>query len=61
MKRYEYVRIKGDKFVGAKFEEHRGIINEYAVKGYSYVGYIPVNMTDYGKLKEIDLIFEKDI
>ncbi len=58
MKKYEYVRIKGDKLFGAKFEEHRKIIDEYALKGFSYVGYMPVNITEYGKLKEMDLIFE---
>ncbi|WP_418440780.1 hypothetical protein [Anaerotignum lactatifermentans] len=24
------------------------------------MGFIPTNMNDYGKLKDIDLIFEKD-
>ncbi len=58
MKKYEYVRIKGDAFFGAKFEEHRKIIEEYALKGFSYVGFIPVNIAEYGKFKEMDLIFE---
>jgi Domain of unknown function (DUF4177) len=62
MKRYEYVHFKISKFIGAKFEglEHRKIINEYAEKGYRYVGYIPTNISDYGKIKELDLIFEID-
>jgi len=34
------------------------LIDEYAAKGYRYVGFIPVNMTDYGKIKDVDLIFE---
>ncbi len=58
MKKYEYVRIKSEKIIGAKFEEHRQIIDEYALKGFSYVGFIPVNNSDYGKIKEMDLIFE---
>ncbi len=60
MKKYEYVRINGNKFAGAKFEEHRKIIDEYALKGFTYVGFIPVNIAEYGKFKEMDLIFEID-
>ncbi|WP_326199502.1 hypothetical protein [Dysosmobacter sp.] len=37
------------KFCGAKSEEHRTIIDEYAAKGDRYVGYIPTNTRDYGK------------
>lgn len=60
MKKYEYVRITGSKFCGAKFEDHRTIIDQYASKGFSYVGYLPVVIAEYGKFKEIDLIFEKE-
>ncbi|WP_124065725.1 DUF4177 domain-containing protein [Clostridium sp. E02] len=60
MKKYEYVNVHIGKFIGAKSEEHRKIINEYADKGYRFVGYIPTNITDYGKIKDIDLIFEID-
>lgn len=56
---YEYVTVKVGQFIGARCEEHRTIINQYAEKGYRYVGFIPTVMTDYGKYKEIDLIFEK--
>lgn len=40
--------------------EHRQIINEHAAEGYRYVGYVPTNMNDHGKIREIDLIFEID-
>lgn len=60
MKKYEYVQVHIGKFVGAKSEEHRRIIDEYAAKGYRYAGFIPTNMSDYGKIKDMDLIFEKD-
>lgn len=60
MKQYEYVTVHVARFIGAKSEEHRAIIDEYAKKGYRYVGFIPVNMTDYGKFKDIDLVFEID-
>ena len=60
MKQYEYVRIHSKKWMGARFEEHRTVIDEHARMGWSYVGYIPVEINDYGKFKDIDLIFEKD-
>lgn len=56
--RYEYVTVYIGKFIGAGTEEHREIINEYAARGYRYVGFIPTKITDYGKIKELDLIFE---
>lgn len=61
MKKYEYVSVHINKFIGAKSEEHRKIINEYAKRGYRYVGYIPTIITDYGKIKDMDLIFELEV
>lgn len=61
MKKYEYVTVYIGQFFGAKSEEHRKIIDEYAAKGYRYVGYIPTVLDDFGKIKDIDLIFEQDI
>lgn len=60
MKKYEYVNVHIDMFIGAKSEEHRSIIDQYAAKGYRYVGYIPTNISDHGKIKDMDLVFEKD-
>lgn len=60
MKRYEYVSIHIGRFFGSKSEEHRQIIDEYAKKGYSYIGCIPTGMTDYGKIRDMDLVFELD-
>ena len=37
------------------------IIDEYAAKGYRYVGYIPTNIDVYGKMDNIDLIFELEL
>ena len=48
MKAYEYVNIHIGKFVGAGSEAHRAIIDEYAARGYRYVGYIPTNINNYG-------------
>ena len=58
MKRYEYVKLNINSFFGAGSEEHRQIIDEYAAKGYRYVGFVPTYMNEHGKIKEIDLIFE---
>lgn len=61
MKHYEYVNVHIATLFGAKSNEHRQIIDEYALKGYRYVGYIPTDISDYGKIKKMDLIFEKDM
>ncbi|MBQ4529418.1 MAG: DUF4177 domain-containing protein [Lachnospiraceae bacterium] len=61
MKKYEYVNLKIGKLFSSKSEEHRKIIDEYAAKGYRYVGYIPTEIDGYGKMDNIDLIFEMDI
>lgn len=61
MKKYEYVSVRVSKGIfGSKSEEHREIIDSYAAKGYRYAGYIPTLADSYGKLYEIDLIFECD-
>lgn len=60
MKKYEYVNVKIARFIGAKSEEHRDIIDEYASKGYRYVGWIPTEIRDYGTVKSMDLVFEID-
>ena len=60
MKKYEYVEVNIARFVGAKSEEHRQIIDAYAAKGYRYVGFIPTSISDYGKFKKLHLIFEKE-
>lgn len=60
MKMYEYVNVNINKVFGAKSENHRGIINEYARRGYRYVGFIPTSISDEGRIKAMDLIFELD-
>ena len=48
IKKYEYVNVKIGRFIGAKSEEHRQIIDEYASKGYRYVCYIPTSIREHG-------------
>ena len=54
MKQYSYVRINGNEFGGATFDKHRTIMDEYALKWFSYVGFIPVSITENGIFKELD-------
>ena len=61
MKKYEYVRLRIGKFIGAKSEEHRAVIDDYAARGWRYVGYIPPSINDYGKIVQLDLVFEQDV
>lgn len=58
MFKYEYVSLHIEKFFGSECTEHRRIIEEYAAKGYRYVGYIPTCILNHGKITDIDLIFE---
>lgn len=60
MKQYEYVSVHIGKLFGATSEEHREIINDYAAKGWRYVGFIPTYITNHGKMEDMDLVFEKD-
>ena len=60
MKKYEYVKVDIQKFMGSRSENHREIIDEYAAKGYRYVGYIPVEMTGHGQILEMGLVFESE-
>ncbi len=61
MKKYEYVHI--DKGPGHyEFEKnlpHRQIIDEYAKKGYSYIGYMPISGQSI--IHSLDLIFEIEV
>ncbi len=61
MKKYEYVELKIGKIFSSKSEEHRKIIDGYAIKGYRYVGYIPTDINADGRIVSIDLVFEKDL
>lgn len=61
MKKYEYVSLHIGKLFGSKSKDHKQIIDEYAKKGYRYVGYIPTKISDYGKIIDMDLVFEMDV
>ena len=60
MKEYLFVNVNINGSFGAKCEVHRRIIDEKASLGYRYVGYVPTEISDYGKIKCLDLVFERD-
>jgi hypothetical protein len=40
---------------------HRAIIDRYAAEGWRYVGFVPSRFSGEGGMKEVDLIFEKEV
>lgn len=62
--KYEYVQIDtvGKGIFSNKTTAHRDIIDEYAAKGYRYVGWFPTSSSNIleGVIQQVDLIFEKE-
>ena len=62
--KYEYYHLNtsGGGLFSNKTSGHREIINDYASKGWRYVGWFPTNSSNIieGLIEEVDLIFEKD-
>ncbi|MCI9977027.1 DUF4177 domain-containing protein [Clostridioides difficile] len=60
MKKYEYVTLSYESqfLVTGVMKEHRTIIEEYAKKGYRYIGFIPIEINSHGFTRKIDLVFE---
>ena len=60
--KYEYVKLNTavNGFFSNKTSDHRAIIDEYAAKGYRYVGWFPTKSSNMleGVIEEVDLIFE---
>ena len=60
MKQYEYVSVHIGKLFGTASKEYREIINNYAAKGWRYVGFLPKRQRAAGFLEIIDLVFERE-
>ncbi|MGN0366780.1 MAG: DUF4177 domain-containing protein [Suilimivivens sp.] len=63
MKKYEYVTVSTKSgLLSTKTSSHHEIIDEYAAKGYRYVGWFPSKTSNMlsGVMEEIELIFEID-
>ena len=61
--KYEYVTVNTmNGLFSNKNQGYRDVINEYAAKGYRYVGWFPVRTNTFieGAFEQIDLIFETD-
>lgn len=59
---YKYVTIEAKvKLLSNKIEVFREKINENAINGYRYVGFVPVDTSDNGMILSMNLIFEKTI
>ncbi len=52
----------GKGLLSNKTENHRKVIDEYAAKGYRYVGWFPTKSSNLleGVIEKVDLIFEID-
>lgn len=61
MKQYEFVHLNINWGLGSGSEEHRRIIADFAAAGWRYAGFIPTDITNYGRINAIDLVFEKDV
>ena len=61
MKKYTYVTLETTTFLNFEIDGHREIIDQYAKMGYRYVGFIPINFSGHGVIRQIDLIFETDV
>lgn len=64
MKQYEYYRFHPTTSPAMPFStrsdiEKEDVLNDYARRGFRYVGYIPI-MQDAGMLTTILLIFERE-
>lgn len=58
---YEYVELtlENHKATTSELQGHHEVIDEYATKGYRYIGYVPTLIGPSGKILKLELIFEK--
>lgn len=56
----EFVRVNYDnnKVSCAELTYHREVIEEYASKGFKYLGFVPVKLGPSGKMLALDLVFD---
>ncbi|WP_312813453.1 DUF4177 domain-containing protein [Sedimentibacter sp.] len=58
--KYIYIRATG---AGAIFSQpnHKELIDQYSKEGWRFVTVIPAAINGHGVIKEIDLVFEKEL
>ena len=56
----KFVRVEYDnnRVAGAELTSHREVIEEYTLKGYKYLGFVPVKLGPSGKILALDLVFD---
>lgn len=67
MYKYEYEKVdcslrgygllSGNVYV---IDDYKSIINDRALNGWKYVGFVPTRQRGTGHIEEIELIFEKE-
>ena len=60
MYEYMYVEVLAAGFI-FKATDHRDIIDSHAKEGWRFVGTVITRVTEHGRPKELDLIFERRI
>jgi len=58
MYKYEYVRIENTVLAKSNFSKYKEIIDEYAKKGYRFVGFVPITINFRGRVTKMELVFE---
>lgn len=58
---YEPLYTGGGFWIDNSGNEHRDIIDRYAAEGWRYVGFVPSRFSSQGGMKEIELVFEKEV
>ena len=56
--KYIYVTAKAEGFI--READYREIIDEYSQGGWRFITAIPTNSNSHWKIKEFDLVFEKE-
>ena len=56
--KYIYVTAKTEGFI--RKADYRELIEQYSKEGWRFITAIPSKSDAYGKIKEFDLVFEKE-
>ena len=54
----QHFEYDNNRVAGAELTSHREVIEEYALKGYKYLGFVPVKLGPSGKMLALDLVFD---
>ena len=57
---YKYIYVESKAQGLFHDSEHRELIDKYSKEGWRFVAAIPKSQTGEGRIKEFDLVFEKE-